>query len=211
MVIELPKDWNQLFEPELLKDIEAHAKFIRLKAEESLLESGKNVRSFPIVLNGTLKITRLDESGKEILLYYLGPNQSCAMTFSCCMQIFPSQVNIIAEEDTELITIPSTKMDEWMLNYPTWKSYTMETIRHRFDELLNTLDQVVFQKLDQRLVQYLKDKSEATGSTLLNLSHQQIAQEMASSREVISRLLKKLENEKKLLLYRGQIKLLKAF
>lgn len=211
MLTELPTEWNQLFEPELLNEIKAHANYVKLNAEESLLENGKFVRSFPIVLDGTLKITRMDKSGREILLYYLGSNQSCAMTFSCCMQVFPSQVNIVAEEDTQLIAIPSGKMDEWMMKYPTWKSYTMSTIRSRFEELLNTLDQVVFQKLDQRLVQYLKDKSEATGSTLLNLSHQQIAQEMASSREVISRLLKKLENDKKLLLYRGQIKLLKSF
>mgnify|MGYP001549167261 CR=1 FL=1 len=100
-------------------------------------------------------------------------------------------------------------MDEWLMKYPTWKSFVMRTIRNRFNELLHNIDQLAFQQLDERLVHYLKEKSKATGSTFINLSHEQIANEMASSREVISRLLKKLENDKKVLLYRNQIKLLK--
>jgi CRP/FNR family transcriptional regulator len=100
-------------------------------------------------------------------------------------------------------------MDEWLVKYPSWKSFVMKTIRYRFHELLNMVDQIAFQKLDDRLVYYLKEKSKATGSQLLNLSHEQIANDLATSRVVISRLLKKLENDKKLLLYRNQVRLLK--
>jgi CRP/FNR family transcriptional regulator len=99
-------------------------------------------------------------------------------------------------------------MDEWLVKYPTWKSFVMRTIRNRFNELLKTIDQVAFQKLDERLVSYLKDKAKHSGSSLLNLSHEQIAQELATSRVVISRLLKKLEQDKRVILYRHQIKLL---
>ena len=100
-------------------------------------------------------------------------------------------------------------MDEWLTKYPSWKSFVMRTIRSRFNELLNAIDQLAFQKLDERLEHYLKEKSRSTGSTLINLSHEQIANDMASSREVISRLLKRLENEGKVLLYRNQIKIMK--
>jgi CRP/FNR family transcriptional regulator len=125
------------------------------------------------------------------------------------MEQFPSEVKATAEDDVELLAIPITAMDEWMMKYPTWKSFVMKTIRARFKELLTAVDQLAFQKLDERLIHYLKEKSKTTGSALINLSHEQIATEMASSREVISRLLKRLENDKKLLLYRNQIKLLK--
>lgn len=151
----------------------------------------------------------MDDDGRELLLYYVNPNESCAMTFTCCMQQHPSEIKAVAEEDVELLAIPISVMDEWMVKYPTWKSFVMETFRNRFNELLKTIDHIAFHKLDERLIHYLKEKSKATGSSLINLSHEQIAGELASSREVISRLLKKLENDKKLLLYRNQIKLLR--
>jgi len=99
-------------------------------------------------------------------------------------------------------------MDEWLVKYSTWKAFVMKTIRNRFNEMLKTIDQIAFQKLDERLVHYLKEKVKATASTILNLSHEQIANELATSRVVISRLLKKLENDNKILLYRNQIKVL---
>jgi CRP/FNR family transcriptional regulator len=124
------------------------------------------------------------------------------------MQQYPSEIKAAAEGEVELLAVPISVMDEWMSKYSTWKSFVMKTIRSRFNELLRTIDQIAFQKLDERLIYYLKEKSKSTGSALLNLSHEQIANDLASSREVISRLLKKLENDKKLLLYRNQIKLL---
>jgi len=131
------------------------------------------------------------------------------MTFTCCMQQRTSEIRAVAEEDVEMLAIPVATMDEWMTKYPTWKSFVMRSVQNRFHELLKTIDQIAFQKLDERLVSYLKEKSKTTGSTLINLSHEQIANEMATSRVVVSRLLKKLETDKKLLLYRNQIKLLK--
>jgi CRP/FNR family transcriptional regulator len=207
--MNITEQFKHIFEPELLKEFEEKAKHISVKEGDIILDIGQTVRVIPIVLSGTLKISRLDDNGHELLLYYVSPKESCAMTFTCCMQQFPSEVKAVAEDDVEFLAIPISTMDEWMMKYPTWKSFVMKTIRTRFNELLKTIDQIAFQKLDERLIQYLKEKSKATGSSLINLSHEQIANEMASSREVISRLLKKLENDKKLLLYRNQIKLLK--
>ena len=127
------------------------------------------------------------------------------------MEQFPSEIKVVAEEDSELFLLPIDVMDRWLHDYPTWKNFVMQTMRNRFNELLRTIDQMAFQKLDERLISYLKDKSEVSSSALINLSHEQIANELATSREVVSRLLKKLENDGKVLLYRNQIKLLSSF
>jgi CRP/FNR family transcriptional regulator len=207
--MEVVEQFKLLFEPELVKAIEKHAKLVTVKAGEVILDIGQTVRTMPIILSGTVKVSRIDDDGKELLLYYVNPNESCAMTFTCCMQQYPSEVKAVAEEDVQMLTIPINFMDEWLVKFPTWKSFVMKTIRNRFHEMLNVIDQIAFQKLDERLVNYLKEKSKVTGSTLINLSHEQIASELATTRVVISRLLKVLENDKKLLLYRNQIKLLR--
>ncbi|HTQ65869.1 MAG TPA: Crp/Fnr family transcriptional regulator [Puia sp.] len=207
--MSLPDSFRHIFEPGLLESIESKGKFTVAREGDIIIDIGQTVRITPIMLKGTLKISRVDSEGKELLLYYVNANESCAMTFTCCMQQFPSEIKATAENDIEYIAIPISVMDEWLAKYPTWKSFVMRTIRNRFNELLNAIDQLAFQKLDERLVHYLKEKSKNTGSSLINLSHEQIANEMGSSREVISRLLKKLEIDKKVLLYRNQIKLLK--
>jgi CRP/FNR family transcriptional regulator len=207
--MNISETFKHIFEPELLNVLLEKGKYISLKEGDTIIEIGQTAKIIPIVLSGILKIFRLDEHGHELLLYYVNPKESCAMTFTCCMQHYPSEVQVIAEEDTELFVLPISVMDEWLSTYPTWKSFVMKTIRSRFNELLQTIDQIAFQNLDDRLIRYLKEKSKVTGSSLINLSHEQIATELASSREVISRLLKKLETNHQLLLFRNQIKLLR--
>ncbi len=207
--MNISEKFKHTFEPELLREIEQKGKVVSVKEGDVILAIGQTVRLIPLLLNGILKITRVDDTGKELLLYYVHANESCAMTFTCCMQQYPSEIKATAETEVEYISIPIEVMDEWLVKFPTWKSFVMRTIRNRFNELLQVIDQLAFQKLDERLVHYLKEKSKATGSSFINLSHEEIATEMASSREVISRLLKKLENDKKVLLYRNQIKLMR--
>jgi CRP/FNR family transcriptional regulator len=200
--------FSTLFEADLIEAINRNAKEIKLKEGDLLLDVGQIVRVIPIVLSGTLKVSRIDDQGHELFLYYINPNESCALTFTCCMEQHSSEIRVMADEDSLVLTIPITAMDEWMMKYPSWKSFIMRTIRSRFNELLSMIDQIAFQRLDERLVSYLKEKSKATGSVLIHASHEQIAIDLASSREVISRLLKRLENEQKVILYRNQIKLL---
>lgn len=204
----VPDHFREVFEPGLIKEMEKKAERVPVEAGKIILDVGQTVRTMPIVLSGVLRVSRMDEEGREILLYYISPDESCAMTFTCCMEQFPSEIRVIAEDDAELLTIPIQAMDQWLMKYATWKSFVMRTIRSRFNDLLRTIDQIAFQKLDERLVNYLKEKSRTTGSTLINLSHEQIANDLATSRVVISRLLKRLEIDKKLLLYRNQIKIL---
>lgn len=209
--MDLVSHFSQTFEPELLNELRAKGKPLSVRAGETILDIGQIVRVMPIIVSGIVKVSRLDEEGREILLYYVNSSESCAMTFTCCMEQFPSEIRAVAEDDVEMITVPISVMDEWLMTYPTWKSFVMTTIRNRFNEMLQTIDQIAFHKLDDRLVNYLKLQVETSGSRLINLSHEQIAKDLATSRVVISRLLKKLENEKKLLLYRNQIKLLQEF
>jgi len=207
--MNIPEKFKHIFEPALLKEIESNTKIISAKEGVVILEIGQTVRLIPVLLQGTLKITRVDDQGNELLLYYVNANESCAMTFTCCMQQYSSEIKATADTDIEYLAIPISVMDDWLSKYPTWKSFVMRTIRSRFNELLNAIDQLAFQKLDERLEHYLKEKSKSNGSTLINLSHEQIAVDLATSREVISRLLKRLENEGKVLLYRNQIKIMK--
>jgi|SRR5690554_751336 len=200
-----------LFEPELQDEINKVGKTISVKAEDVIMDYGQIIRGIPLVLSGSIKIYRMDEDGKELLLYYVNSNESCAMTFTCCMEQKPSEIKAIAEEDVTMISIPVEYMDKWMMKYTTWKNFIMGTIHDRFNELLKTIDLIAFQKLDERLRHYLEQKAKNLGTKLLNLSHEQIATDLATSRVVISRLLKALENEGLLLLYRNQIKLLSAF
>jgi len=206
--MKMNETFGQLFEPELIEEFKKKGEFISLKAGEVLINVGQTVRQMPIIISGTIKVSRIDDEGRELLLYYVNPSESCAMSFTCCMQHHPSEIKAEAEEDVEMLAVPVTMMDEWMQKYSSWKNFVMKTIHNRFNEMLKAIDQIAFQKLDERLVHYLKEKSKVTGSALINLSHEQIANELATSRVVISRLLKKLENDKKLLLYRNQIKLL---
>ncbi|MBK7881879.1 MAG: Crp/Fnr family transcriptional regulator [Saprospiraceae bacterium] len=198
------------FETPLLNKILENGQIREFKAMDSIIDTGQIISYMPIVLSGLVKVSRVDEEGRELLLYYIHPNEGCAFTFSCCTQRSPSEIKAVAEENSKLLMVPVHLMDEWLTRYQTWKAFVMQTMSARFTELLKTIDQVAFQNLDIRLVNYLKQKTKSTGSSLVNLSHKQIAEDLNTNRVVISRLLKKLEDQKKILLYRNQIKILRA-
>ena len=195
----------------LIKEILECGKIMSFKEGDIIMDYGKKISFMPLILSGTLRVMRRDEEDREILLYYLGSNESCAMAYACCMEAKKSEIKAIAEDNVELITIPHDKLDEWLAKYPNWKSYIFNSFTQRFNELLKSLESIAFKKLDERLIKYLKNKSLVSGKSAIQLSHNQIAEEMGTSRVVISRLLKQLENDKKLVLYRNEIKLLNAF
>lgn len=204
----LPANFNNTFEPALLKEISERANLLFFKEGETIIDVGQTVRFVPLLLKGVLKISRTNDEGKDLLLYYVHANESCAMTFTCCMQQFPSEIKATAEEDVELLAIPISLMDEWLVKYPTWKSFVMRTMRNRFNELLNTLDQIAFKKTDERLLSLLRKKQELTGNSTINITHEQLANELGTAREVVSRLLKQLEETGSVQLGRNKITLL---
>jgi CRP/FNR family transcriptional regulator, anaerobic regulatory protein len=197
------------FESLLIKEVGERSMLITATAGQVLITAGQNIKMVPMVLSGTLKVSRVNEEGQELLLYYVREGEGCAMTFSCGMMSQPSLVKGTAEDDLSMLCVPVSIMEEWMTKYPSWKKFVMATIVDEFMDVINSVDAVTFKKMDERLVNYLKEKSKISGSSLVNLSHQQIADEMGTNRVVVSRLLKKLEIDKRLLLYRNQIKLLK--
>ena len=202
---------TNIFEPELLKEMQQFGVIQQFKEGDLIMDYGKYIRMMPVILNGTIKVYRLDEEGNEILLYYLSSNESCSMAYSCCIEAKKSEVKAIAEEDVELIAIPHVKLDEWLCKYSSWKNYIMRSFNERFIELLKSIESIAFHKLDERLIEYLKEKQRISGSAVIKTSHNLIADELATSRVVISRLLKQLENSKKIILYRNEIKLLPSF
>ncbi|HEX5001196.1 MAG TPA: Crp/Fnr family transcriptional regulator [Bacteroidia bacterium] len=199
--------FRNLFEKELLDEIAQLGKLVQVNAGDTIIDSGQYVKFIPLIISGTLKVLRSDDEGGEILLYYVGANETCAMSLTCCLAHQKSRIRAIAEENVEMLTLPVAKMDEWMLKYPSWKNYVMQTYSARFDELLKTIDGIAFHKVDERLVKYLRDKSQVNEDKILLVSHQQIAEELNSSREVISRLLKQLEHEGQIRLGRNRIEL----
>ena len=199
------------FEPDLINEIHQYGEVMYFKEGEIIMDYGKYIRMMPMIIKGTIKVLRMDENGNEILLYYLSDNESCSMAYSCCIEAKKSEVKAVAEDDVELIAIPHNKLDEWLCKYPSWKNYILRSFNERFLELLKSIESIAFNKLDVRLIAYLKDKQRLSGSNVIKVSHYIIADELATSRVVISRLLKQLENDKKIILYRNELKLLSNF
>ncbi len=202
---------KNIFEPKLLQEIEQFGTLQHFREGDLIMDYGKYIRMMPVVLKGTVKVFRMDEDGNEILLYYLSSNESCSMAYSCCIEAKKSEVKAIAEDNVEIVAIPHIKLDEWLCTYKSWKNYIMRSFNERFIELLKSIESIAFHKLDERLIAYLKEKQRLSGSSVIKASHGLIADEMATSRVVVSRLLKQLENDKKIILYRNEMKLLPSF
>ena len=211
MTNNIPTPFYLPFEPGLIEEMHQFGEIKNFKEGDLIMDYGKYIRMMPIIIKGTVKVLRMDENGKELMLYYLSSNESCSMAYSCCLEVKKSEIKAIAEDNVELIAIPHIKLDEWLCKYPSWKNYIMRSFNERFLELLRSIESIAFHKLDERLIAYLKEKQRLTGSSVIKASHYLIAEDLATSRVVISRLLKQLENDGKILLYRNEIKLLKDF
>nr|WP_294905450.1 Crp/Fnr family transcriptional regulator [uncultured Lacibacter sp.] len=196
-----------LFEDQLVNEIEDQGEFRTFPANEILMRKGQYIRSTMLVLNGLVKIYREDDEGNEFLMYYLKPGEACALSLVCAARHEASPIMAKTVTETDVMMVPVDTMSEWMSKFKSWYQFVIETYRARFDELLVTLDNVAFRSMDERLEFYLKRAKEAQQTTLLNISHQEIAQELNTSREVISRLLKKMEQKGLVGLQRNAIEL----
>lgn len=191
----------------MLNQILEQGREMNLNPGEELMRPGTYIKAIPLLMEGRIRISRQDGEGGELLLYFLSGSQTCAMSLSCCMADQKSSVLAIAEEQTQLLMIPVAYLDQWMTQFPSWKAFIMQTYAMRFNELLKAFDAVAFLRMDERLVQYLAGRRKAEGTHILHLSHQDIAHELHTSREVVSRLLKRLENDGQLKLGRNKIEL----
>ena len=180
--------------PELVSEIMASAIIKEIPKENEILREGQYIKVIPIVLEGLIKVfTR--HKDKELLLYYIRPNESCIMSFSASLKNEPSKVFAIAEEDTTALLLPVDKVSGWISQFPDLNTLFFQQYNLRYSELLDTIHHVLFDKMDTRLIEYLKEKVRVTNNNPLKLSHRQIADELGTAREVISRTMKKLETE----------------
>jgi CRP/FNR family transcriptional regulator len=193
------------FEEGLKKELVQFSKTHHASAGEIIQDIEQPIDQIPLVIKGSIKILREDEEGNEIFLYYLEPGHACATSITCCMSGQRSTIRAIAEDDTEFLAIPVHYSDEWMLKYKTWKNFVMNTYAERFEELLKAIDQLAFKKMDERLSKYLHDKATLHDNSEIHISHQEIAYDLNTSREVISRLLKQLERMGSIKLGRNRI------
>jgi CRP/FNR family transcriptional regulator len=173
-----------------------------------LLEEGRSIRSIPIVLSGSLKVIREDDDGREILLYYIMPGETCVMSFLCGLHEELSKVKAIVEEPSDIILIPIRYAPELLNKFPAWNEFIFKLYHKRFEELLSVVNAIAFHKMDERLLETLEKKRKSTGSNEIAITHQHLAEEMGSVREVVSRLLKQLEKNGKVVLGRNKITLL---
>lgn len=195
------------FESALIEEIARVGNYQEIDEGQVLMRPGGYIRSVPIILSGSLKILRADDDGREALLYYLGGLDSCAMSLTCCLDRKQSEITAIAEEKTTLIAIPVEKVEEWICRYSSWKQFVFWVYRKRFEDMLTTIDSIAFTNLDERLISYLNRKAKSCQCSVISITHEEIASELATSREVISRLLKQLEKLGKVKLSRGKIEL----
>jgi len=195
------------FEPNLVEALIDNSIVKSFDANEAIIRTGQFMPSTVLVLEGRVKVYRDSDDGSEFFLYYLTPGQACAVSMSCAARMESSQITAIATESTKLIMFPVQTMNEWMKEYRSWYEFVISTYRKRFDEVLNVLDHVAFRGMDERLEFYLKNQWKSCGCSDIPINHQTIAQDLNSSREVISRLLKKMEQRNMLALHRNHIEI----
>ncbi len=199
---------DSLFQTLLKEEVTTYGQLKKFTAGSVIQQEDSYIKAIPLVLNGSLKVMRTDINGHEILLYYITPGESCIMSFLGGIHNETSKVKAIVEEDAEILFIPVEKASEWVKKFPEWADFIFRLYHKRFEELLTAVNAIAFQKLDSRLLQLLKQKAELYRSKEIKITHQQLADELGTAREAVSRVMKQMENEGLVNLSRNKITLL---
>jgi len=195
--IDLLKQKFGFLGPDLLDELLDHSDLQEIPKDTEILREGQYIKVIPLVIDGAIKVfTRFKE--KELLLYYIRPDESCIMSFAASMRNEPSKVFAITEVDTKALLLPISKIESWFNNYPKFNSLFFRLYNERYIDMLDTINHLLFNKLDERVLAHLQEKVEISGDKLIQTTHKQIANELGTAREVISRIIKKLEKEEKL-------------
>ncbi len=204
----LQRNFPDIAEFELQKEIIEVGTLTTIPINKTILDSGNYVKSIPLVLDGVIKVSRTSDLGTELLLHYIFPGETCSITLTCCRLDKKSQLKSIAIQPTTIISIPVTYMDKWMAKYPSWKNFVMKSYDQRMNQLIKVIDEITFERMDVRLLHYLKQKAKALHTTVIPSTHAAIALDLNASREANSRLLKQMEKEGVVKLGRNKIELL---
>lgn len=208
-MIELLKEtYGFIFEEKLIEEIAKVSLLRDFKEGDVLIDFGDYIRKMPLLINGAIKILREDFDEGELLLYFIERGDTCAMTMACCMGNIKSEIRAVAETNGQVVMIPVEKMEEWLGKYKSWRNYVFNSYNNRLKEMLSAIDSLAFLNMEDRLLNYLIEKSKINSSREIHNTHQEIAYEMHTSRVVISRLLKALEIQGKIKLHRNKIEIL---
>lgn len=199
---------ENIFHTLLNKEVYASGQIKNFPAGTVIVNLNSYIKSIPIVLSGSIKVIRTDKDGKEILLYYIKAGESCIMSFLAGIHNDTSKIKAIVEEDAKVLLIPVNKASEWIKEFPEWTDFIFALYQKRFEELLEVVNAVAFQKVDARLLHLLKQKSSLFQSKEIAVTHQQLADELGITREAASRVLKQMENDKLISLGRNKISLM---
>lgn len=208
MIQEIQASYQNLFENELLEEMVEVGQLKEIEAGTDLIIPGQYIKHMPLLLEGSIKILRPDDDGFELLLYHLEKGDTCAMTLTCCMGQKKSEIHAVTETAVKLLMVPIGKMEEWSRKYRSWRNFVFDSYHNRMMEMLESIDSIAFKNMDQRLEIYLKNKVKLLNSKHLYTTHKEIADDLHTSRVVISRLLKKMENSGDIDLHRNFIEVL---
>lgn len=192
---QLSQNFSGIFETDLIERLAEIGRLVTLDDGETLVDSGDNITFIPLLLEGAIKVMREDESGRELLLYFLEAGDTCAMSMDCCLKGSTSSIRATSEGTSKVLLIPSESMESFISRYPGWLNFVVQNYHHRLEEMLGAIDALAFQDMEGRLKRYLKDRSYVLGSTELEITHGEIALDLNSSRVVISRVMKRLEEQ----------------
>lgn len=199
--------FKQQFERELQEEIDKMGPQ-EIPEDTVIVREDTYIKEIPLVVEGEVKVRKTDESGKEIILYHIEPGESCILSITSLMNDKKIQAEAITGKKTQMIIVPASKVKEWMDNYKSWRTFVLSLYNARLTELLMLVDNISFKQTDTRLYKKLKDLQNKYGNEIA-ITHQQLAYEVGTAREVISRLLKQLEKEEIISLSRGKIEILR--
>ena len=203
----LKQTYGFIFEEQLIEEISEVSLLRDFKEGDVLIDFGDFIRKMPLLIKGAIKISREDFDEGELLLYFIEKGDTCAMTMACCLGETKSEIRAVAETNGTVVMIPITKMEEWLGKYKSWRNFVFNSYNNRLKEMLSAIDNLAFMNMDERLLNYLYDKAKINNSNHILNTHQEIAYDLHTSRVVISRLLKALENKGKISLHRAFIEI----
>ncbi len=208
MIDIIKETYGYLFEEKLIEEIAQVATLKNFDEGNVLIDFGDYIKKMPLLIHGAIKILREDFDEGELLLYFIEKGDTCAMTMACCLGDTKSEIRAVAETNGQLVMIPVSKMEEWLGKYKGWRNYVFNSYNNRLKEMLTAIDNLAFMNMDERLLNYLSEKSIVNKTKDIKSTHQEIAFDLHTSRVVVSRLLKALENEGRIRLHRASIELL---
>jgi CRP/FNR family transcriptional regulator, anaerobic regulatory protein len=194
-------------DPKLLEEISRNGRIKTYKKDDVFINPGNPIIFIPIVLTGCIRVIRQDVKGNEVFLYHLYPGQTCAMSLTCCQSGSKSMIKAVAESETTLLQIPVALIEQWFM-YPEWRAFISNNYFNRYTELLDVIDLIAFSNMDKQLLHYIKERCKAGETKILKITHQQIAEELHTHREAITRLLNTMEQKGLIKLGRNKIELI---